>query len=49
MRVVRVLPDVPAIDRTFDYSVPDALGDRVRVGTMVRVPLSGRRGRGMGR
>lgn len=43
MKVVRVLPDVPAIDRSFDYSVPDTFGDRVRVGTMVRVPLSGRR------
>ena len=41
--VVRVLPDVPAIDRAFDYLVPDALGDQVRVGTMVRVPLHGRR------
>jgi primosomal protein N' (replication factor Y) len=41
--VVRVLPDVPAIDRAFDYLVPDALGDQVRVGTMVRIPLSGRR------
>jgi primosomal protein N' (replication factor Y) (superfamily II helicase) len=43
MKVVRVLPDVPAIDRSFDYSVPDTFGDRVRVGTMVRVPLAGRR------
>jgi primosomal protein N' (replication factor Y) len=42
-RVVRVLPDVPAIDRVFDYLVPDSFGDQVRVGTMVRVPLSGRR------
>ena len=41
--VVRVLPDVPAIDRAFDYLVPEPLGDQVRVGTMVRVPLSGRR------
>ncbi len=41
--VVRVLPDVPAIDRAFDYLVPESLGDQVRVGTMVRVPLSGRR------
>lgn len=41
--VVRVLPDVPAIDRVFDYLVPESLGDQVRVGTMVRVPLSGRR------
>jgi primosomal protein N' (replication factor Y) len=38
-----VLPDVPAIDKTFDYLVPDALGDRVRVGTMVRISLAGRR------
>ncbi|MDQ2679102.1 MAG: primosomal protein N', partial [Actinomycetota bacterium] len=42
MRVVRVLPDVPAIDRQFDYLVPDDVGDQVRVGTMVRVPLHGR-------
>ncbi len=41
--VVRVLPDVPAIDRAFDYLVPEQLGDQVRVGTMVRIPLSGRR------
>jgi len=40
---VRVLPDVPAIDRAFDYLVPEHLGDQVRVGTMVRVTLSGRR------
>lgn len=42
-RVVRVLPDVAAIDKTFDYLVPDALGDQVRVGTMVRIALAGRR------
>lgn len=42
-RVVRVLPDVPAIDKTFDYLVPESLGDQVRVGTMVRVQLQGRR------
>ena len=42
-RCVRVLPDVPAIDKTFDYLVPDALGDQVRVGTMVRISLAGRR------
>ncbi len=41
--VVRVLPDVPAIDKTFDYLVPDPLRDQVRVGTQVRVELSGRR------
>ena len=43
MTVVRVLPDVPAIDRHFDYLVPDDVGGQVRVGTMVRVPLHGRR------
>jgi primosomal protein N' (replication factor Y) len=42
-RVVRVLPDEAAIDKTFDYLVPDALGDHVRVGTVVRVELHGRR------
>lgn len=42
-RVVRVLPDQPAIDKTFDYSVPAAMGDQVRVGTMVRIALHGRR------
>jgi primosomal protein N' (replication factor Y) len=41
--VVRVLPDVPAIDKTFDYLVPDALRDQVRVGDVVRVGLHGRR------
>jgi primosomal protein N' (replication factor Y) len=43
VRVVRVLPDEPAIDKTFDYLVPDALGDQVRVGAVVRVALHGRR------
>ncbi|HJR26343.1 MAG TPA: hypothetical protein VJ804_12780, partial [Acidimicrobiales bacterium] len=41
--VVRVLPDVPAIDKTFDYLVPDALRDQVRVGDVVRIVLHGRR------
>jgi primosomal protein N' (replication factor Y) len=40
---VRVLPDVPAIDKHFDYLVPDELGDQVRVGTVVRIALQGRR------
>ncbi|HUF33159.1 MAG TPA: hypothetical protein VMN58_08145 [Acidimicrobiales bacterium] len=40
---MRVLPDSPAVDKTFDYLVPEALGDAVRVGTMVRVVLHGRR------
>ncbi|HEU5301459.1 MAG TPA: hypothetical protein VFW06_04380 [Acidimicrobiia bacterium] len=45
-RVVRVLPDVPALDRALDYLVPDDLGAALAVGTIVRVPLHGRRVRG---
>jgi primosomal protein N' (replication factor Y) len=41
-----VLPDVPAIDRAFDYLVPAELRADVHVGTIVRVPLHGRRVRG---
>ncbi len=41
--VARVVPDVTGIDRHFDYLVPDALRDLVEVGSMVRVPLHGRR------
>jgi primosomal protein N' (replication factor Y) (superfamily II helicase) len=40
---VRVIPDVPAVRKTFDYTVPAALSDSVRVGTQVRVVLGGRR------
>ena len=47
LRAVRVLPDVPAIDKAFDYSIPqswieDGKADQIKVGTMVRVPFSGR-------
>jgi primosomal protein N' (replication factor Y) (superfamily II helicase) len=42
-RVVRVLPDEPAIAKTFDYLVPEGLGDQVRVGTRVRIALGPRR------
>ena len=42
--VWRVLPDVRAIDRVFDYRPGPA--DPVPVGTVVRVPLHGRRVRG---
>jgi len=45
-RVDRVVPDVPALDRAFDYIVPPELDDTVQVGTVVRVPLHGRRVRG---
>ena len=43
-RVVRVLVDVPAIDKTFDYLLPDTLAGAadVRLGTIVRVRLHGR-------
>jgi primosomal protein N' (replication factor Y) len=41
--VARVVPDVTGLDKEFDYLVPDALRDAVQVGTMVRVPLAGRR------
>lgn len=41
--VARVVPDVTGLDKQFDYLVPDALRDRVAVGTKVRVPLHGRR------
>jgi len=42
-RIVRVVPDVPAIHKRFDYSVPAALDGVVGVGSRVRVPLHGRR------
>ena len=45
-RVDRVVPDVPAVDRAFDYTVPPDLAPVVDVGTVVRVPLHGRRVRG---
>ena len=41
--MVRVLPDPPAIAKTFDYPVPEAMAGDVRVGSMVRVDLHGRR------
>ncbi|MBU6328617.1 MAG: hypothetical protein KGR18_01525 [Acidobacteria bacterium] len=41
--VVRVRPDQPAIARLFDYTVPASLVEHIRVGTMVRIPLHGRR------
>jgi len=46
VRVCRVLPDVPAIDRAFDYLIPPELEALVRVGTVVRIPLRGRPVRG---
>ncbi len=43
---VDVLPDVSGIDRTFHYAVPVALVPGLRVGSIVRVALHGRRVRG---
>ncbi len=36
-------PDVPAIHRRFDYSVPAALAPEIEVGSRVRISLHGRR------
>src|SRR5262245_35963881 len=41
--VARVVPDVRTLSKAFDYLVPDAFRDQVRVGTLVRIPLQGRR------
>ncbi len=41
-RIARVLPDLP-LDKVFDYLIPEHLAGEVRVGTMVRVSLHGRR------
>lgn len=41
--VARVVPDLTGLDKQFDYVVPEPLRDRVSVGSMVRVPLHGRR------
>jgi primosomal protein N' (replication factor Y) len=39
----RVVPDVRTLSKSFDYLVPEPLRDQVRVGTLVRIPLQGRR------
>ena len=49
--VVRVLPDVVRLDKTFDYTVPEAWhadgrAERLTVGSIVRITLGGRRMRG---
>jgi primosomal protein N' (replication factor Y) (superfamily II helicase) len=38
-----VVPDVPAIQRRFDYLVPEAMSGDIRVGSRVRIRLHGRR------
>lgn len=44
--VARVIPDVAGIDREFDYLVPASLAGEVGKGSVVRVPLHGRKVRG---
>ena len=49
--VVRVMPDVVRLDKTFDYAVPEAWqadgrAGRLQVGSIVRITLGGRRLRG---
>lgn len=46
MRVVRVVPDVSGIDKEFDYFVPAHLDAEVRIGSIVRITLAGRKVRG---
>jgi len=41
--IAQVLPDIRAIDKVFDYVVPESMAPEVRVGTMVRIRLAGRR------
>ena len=41
--VATVVPDVTGLDKRFDYLIPHDLSARVRVGTIVRVELHGRR------
>ncbi|HEX2782530.1 MAG TPA: hypothetical protein VHN36_03020 [Ilumatobacteraceae bacterium] len=43
LMVARVVPDVTGLDKQFDYVVPDQMRLRVAIGSMVRVPLHGRR------
>ncbi len=45
-QIVEVLPDVSGIDRSFAYEVPETLAGTLKVGSIVRVLLHGRRVRG---
>ncbi len=42
-RVATVVPDVTGLDKSFDYLIPPDLDAHIRVGTIVRVELHGRR------
>jgi primosomal protein N' (replication factor Y) len=41
--VVRLVPDIPAVHRRFDYTVPASLRHHVGIGSRVRIDLQGRR------
>ena len=43
LMVATVLPDVTGLDKSFDYLVPAPMRAVIRVGSMVRVDLAGRR------
>ena len=43
MIAARVLPNVIGLDKHFDYLVPERFATSVTIGTLVRVPLHGRR------
>lgn len=43
MLVARALPDVAGFDKEFDYSVPASLARDLRAGSVVSVPLHGRK------
>jgi primosomal protein N' (replication factor Y) len=43
LQIARVLPNVTGLDKSFDYLIPEDLAASVRVGTVVRVELHGRR------
>ena len=47
--IAEVVPLVPAwaVDKTFDYIVPDDLAARVSIGSLIRVPFGGRKIRGV--
>ena len=43
MLIARVVPNVTGLDKQFDYLVPEPLRETVAAGSLVRVPLHGRR------
>ncbi len=43
MLIARVVPNVTGLDKQFDYLVPESMREQVVIGSLVRVPLHGRR------